>query len=214
MEILKMDNIKKSYDDKIVLNNFKLTIQKQSITAIVGESGSGKSTIMNIIGLLDDFDSGNYRILGHDNLNIGSKQAMLLRRSFIGYLYQNYALVDDFTVEENLKIATEYNSDITKQNLNEKLKISLQALNLEYDEIINKKIYQLSGGEQQRVAIARLLLKPCELILADEPTGSLDNKNKQIILDFLLKLNHIGKTIIIVTHDPDVMKACNNIIYL
>ncbi len=130
---------------------------------------------------------------------ITSKDAELLRRYYIGYIFQNYALIEKDTVEENLKIAVRYSSEKDKKNA---IRQALRIVDLEDYE--NKKIYELSGGEQQRVAIARVYIKPCSLVLADEPTGSLDLHNKLMVLNLLEKLRQEGKTIIIVTHDLDI----------
>jgi len=210
---LEIENLNKSYGENLILDNLSLKIEKNSMTSIIGESGCGKSTLMNILGFLDVFDSGVYKILEHKNINPHSKMAMLIRRETIGFLYQNYALIDQLSVYENLKIATKYNTKWTKQSDRVKMEEILESVNLK-KEYLGKKIYELSGGEQQRVAIARLIIKPCSLILADEPTGSLDVKNKNMVLNLLCELNKMNKTIIIVTHDMDTKNICTNSIMI
>ncbi|AFS77143.1 putative macrolide export ATP-binding/permease protein [Gottschalkia acidurici 9a] len=210
MSIISLKNINKSFGSNKILDNFNLEIEKGEFIAIVGESGSGKSTLLNIIGMLDDFDSGELIVSGNKNLKSSSKDAEKLRRHEIGYIFQNFALIDNVTVSENLDIALTYRDDI-KDKENVKLKI-LKEIGL--PDKINSKIYELSGGEQQRVSISMVFLKPCNIILADEPTGSLDDINKEIIMDFLKKVNKGGKTVIIVTHDKDVSKMCNKIVKL
>ena len=211
MSIVKMDNITKKFGDKIILNNFSLDIQEGELLAITGTSGSGKSTILNIIGLLEKFDSGKLILDGDENIKINSSKSNKILREKIGYLFQNFALVDEETVSYNLYLALKY----VKKNKKEKdelIKNTLKQMNLEGYE--KRKIFELSGGEQQRVSIARLLLKPSKIILADEPTGSLDVKNRDLVLYYLNKLNKEGKTVIVVTHDMEVAKSCHRIISL
>lgn len=210
MSIISLKNINKSFGSNKILENFNLEIKKGESIAILGESGSGKSTLLNIIGLLDDSDSGEFNILENKNIKLSSKEAEKLRRYEIGYIFQNFALIDNITVSENLDIALTYRGDIEDKNT-EKLKI-LKEVGLE--DKIDSKIYELSGGEQQRVSVAMVFLKPCNIILADEPTGSLDDMNKEIIMEFLEKANKDEKTLIIVTHDKDVSKICERIVEL
>lgn len=204
-EIVEINKINKSYHKKKVLDNFSMTIKQGSFTVIMGESGAGKSTLLNIIGLLDKCDSGEVILFKQRNIKIFSRKAEKILKDKIGYLFQNYALIDDKTVEYNLKIAMDKKDD---QLIQEALtKVGLEG----YEK---HKIYQLSGGEQQRVAIARLLVKRCELILCDEPTGSLDEKNKKIIFELLKKLQKMGKTIVVVTHDKDLVNYADQVITL
>lgn len=209
MSIIKLEHINKSYKEQIVLKDLNLEINEGEIVSIMGESGCGKSTILNIMGLLDKADSGNLIIQDIVNPKINSKQAMLLQRNNIGYLFQNFALIEQLTVDKNLDIALNY---VKSKNKKAKKQEVLEEVGLKGFE--NKKVYQLSGGEQQRVALARLMLKPCNIILADEPTGSLDEKNRNIVLNLLKKLNQHGKTIVIVTHDPFIKTICSNSISL
>lgn len=203
--IVEIDSINKSYKDKKVLDNFSMLIDKGSFTVIMGESGSGKSTLLNIIGLLDKCDSGEVILFNQCNVKIFSNKAEKLLKDKIGYLFQNYALIDDKSVAYNLKIAMDKKDDqIIKEALN---KVGLEG----YEK---KKIYQLSGGEQQRVAVARLLVKSCELVLCDEPTGSLDDMNKKVIFELLKELQNMGKTIIVVSHDKDIVDYANQVIVL
>lgn len=202
--IVKIENLNKTYKDKIVLNNFNLEIEEKSFTIVSGPSGSGKSTLLNIIGLLDKKTSGDVILFEQKNVAPFSKKAELLLRDKIGYLFQNYALVENKTVGYNLKIALE-NVKGTKAEKERMIHKALKEVGLEGYE--DKEVYKCSGGEQQRIAIARLLLKPCELILADEPTGSLDHGNKILVVELLKKLHRNGKTIVMVTHDEELMSA-------
>lgn len=204
-----VDKICKKYGQKNIFDNFSLTINDGEMVAIMGESGKGKTTLLNIIGLIDCPDSGNIVINGMKNPWKKENDRINLFRYTIGYLFQNYALIDNETVNKNLDIALEYIKDNDK-----KLK-KVQALKrVGLEDKINNKIFELSGGEQQRVSIARLLLKKNNIILADEPTGALDDLNKDKIISLLRDLNKEGKTILIVTHDKKVANKCDRIINL
>lgn len=211
MAIIELNNICKSYGKKNILTDFSLKINEGELLAIMGSSGQGKSTILNIIGLLEDFQSGELIIDGEKNVKCNSVKSNKILREKIAYLFQNFALIDEKSVLENLKIPLKY---VTANNSNKvnKIKEALSVVGLEGFE--KRKIYELSGGEQQRVAIARVMLKPCKIVLADEPTGSLDEKNKDIVLNLLKRLNTNGKTVIIVTHDNYVSDNCNRVIHL
>lgn len=204
--LIECTNINKKFKDQTVFKDFNLSISKGKCLVIKGESGSGKSTLLNMIGLLDLPDSGQIKLFGQVNIKPFSKMAERLLRSNIAYLFQNFALVDHLTVIENLDLALKnVKSKNKKQLINEALsKVGLKG----YEE---KYIYQCSGGEQQRIAFARLLIKPCDLILCDEPTGNLDERNKEVILDLLSNLKNMGKTIVIVTHDNDVLKLADEV---
>ena len=198
MNALKLEDIKMQFNQKVLFENLDLAIEKGTINTIMGESGSGKSTLLNIIGLLLKPTTGAINILDYQNVNPNTRQAMLILRNEISYIFQNYALIDDETVYQNIELGLKY----TKGNHHKKIESILKQLHLE--ELKNEKVSSLSGGEQQRVAFARAFVKPSEIILCDGPTGNLDSKNKMIILDLLKQLNENGKTIIIVTHDQAV----------
>lgn len=211
MEVIKLNDISKSFGDKVVFNKFNLSVQEGDFLCITGDSGKGKSTLLNMIGLLEKPDSGKINILGFENPEINSKSGVELLRSNISYLFQNYGLVDNETVEYNLKISTRF-LKLSKEEKNTKMVKALKTVGLSGYE--KKKIYQLSGGEQQRVAIAGILLKPTSIILADEPTGSLDSRNRDLVMSLLTKINSLGTTVIIVTHDEKVVKCGKKIIEL
>jgi len=198
--VISIKGLEKNFGKKTVFSGFSLEIPEGSFTVISGASGSGKSTLLNIIGLLEKKDKGDMVHFGQKNIKPFSTKATSLLKDKIGYLFQNYALVDNATVEYNLKLAME-GHDTSKEN--NRIKEVLEAVGLAGFE--KKKVYQCSGGEQQRVAIARLMLKPCELILADEPTGSLDYENKMKVVDLLKGFQRAGKTVVLVTHDEDLM---------
>ena len=209
--IIELKNITKAFGDNIVLKDVDIKVSKGSMTAITGESGCGKTTLLNIIGLLEDFDKGTLKIANQKFKSNSLKNKVPLLRNTISYLFQNFALIDNQSVSYNLDIALKY----VKKSKQEKHEMKVKALeDVGLKGFLNRKVYQLSGGEQQRVAIARAMLKPSEIILADEPTGSLDIKNKSNVMEFLKLLNNSGKTIVIVTHDSDVAAMCNNILVL
>lgn len=202
MRILELRNIEKKFTERSVFKDFNLTINKGEMVALVGASGCGKTTLLNIIGTLDYEYKGEVFINGK---KVGKDlvSTMLIRRKNLAYLFQNFALIDSQTVEENLKIVSSNHKKILK---------SLSIVGLE--DKLKSKIFTLSGGEQQRVAMARILLKECDIILADEPTGSLDYKNTENIFNILLKLKEQGKTIIVVTHDRTLLPYFDKVVEL
>lgn len=208
MEI-ELKNIVKTYGDKRIFDQFNLSVKKGEIVAITGPSGKGKSTLLNIVGLLEAPDSGDVYIQGLKNPWKREKTKIKLLRHTIGYLFQNYALIDQETVSKNLDVALEYVRGVDKNALKRKV---LEKVGL--SDKLHHKVYQLSGGEQQRVALARLFLKKSDIILADEPTGSLDAANRDRVLSLIQSLNQEGKTVLIVTHDPEVTKICTRVVAL
>lgn len=208
MKVIEIINMNKSYQDNIIFDKFNLKVEENTFNVVMGVSGSGKSTLLNIIGLLDKADSGDVILFGEKNIKPFSRKAEKMLREKIGYLFQNFALVENETVEYNLQLAL----DNIKGDKKEKIKDVLKEVELEGYE--NKKIYKCSGGEQQRVAIARLLLKQCDLVLADEPTGSLDERNREIVIKLLKRMQSRGKTIVVVSHDPIFKDIADQIVYL
>ena len=168
MAIIELKGVTKSYNKKI-LDNFNMSINENEFVAIVGESGKGKSTLLNIVGLLENGDSGEIIIDGESNIEPNSSKASKILRYKINYLFQNFALIDEETVMKNLMLALKYVSINNMDKVN-RIKEALDKVGLSGYE--DKKVFELSGGEQQRVAIARCILKPSKIILADEPTGS------------------------------------------
>lgn len=204
--MIELKKISKSYGEKVLFDNFDCIIKSGEFVGIKGSSGSGKSTLLNMIGLLEKCDSGEIIIDGNKVDYRDKNKVKHLLKNHIGYLFQNFALIDDFTVFENLSIGI---SGSKKERMN-KMKKVLKDLNLDVD--LDKKIFKLSGGEQQRIAIARLILQKKSVILADEPTASVDSQNRDIILKLLKKLNREGKTIVLVSHDDYVIGHTDRVI--
>ena len=207
--MIELQNINKSFKNKTIFKDLNLNVNKNEMIAIMGDSGSGKSTLLNMVGLIEKPDSGTVILNNKTFSKINDKQTTLAHRNLIGYIFQNFALIDNKTVSENIDVALIYSGYSRKEKQNKKIEI-LRFLGL--DDKINSKIYELSGGEQQRIALARVMLKPCEIILADEPTGSLDQTTANDILNILIKLNkENNKTVMIVTHDINIAKQCDKI---
>ncbi|EGI2114997.1 ATP-binding cassette domain-containing protein [Listeria monocytogenes] len=202
--MIEIKNLVKKFDNKVLFSNLNLVINDGDFVIFSGPSGCGKTTLLNMVGAIEKLDKGEIIVDGVDVTQ--KKNHLNYFRTKIGFLFQNFALVDNKTVKENLKLV--------RKNAKTDLSIekALQIVGLE--EKLNQKVYTLSGGEQQRVALARLMLKKCDIILADEPTGSLDKKNAEIVLDILKKLNEQGKTIILVTHDEEIKKQGSRLVDL
>ncbi|MHB0862222.1 ABC transporter ATP-binding protein [Paenibacillus sp. SEL3] len=194
-----------------VLKGVDLSIKRGSMTAIMGRSGSGKSTLLNIIAGLDKPDSGTYMYEQEDLTTKTLNQLADFRREKIGFILQNYALIDTKNVFDNVALPLKY-SKYPKAKISHMVEDVLEALELE--KLGFHSVDMLSGGEMQRVAIARALVQEPEIILADEPTGSLDEQSEQNILGILKDLNIRGKTIVVVTHDQQVADACDETIYI
>lgn len=212
MVCVELKNINKSYGKHKILADFSLSIEQGEFIAICGKSGAGKSTLLNIIGLLESQDSGDITILNIKNPDFNATSGRKLLQTHIGYLFQNYGLIENETVNYNLKISANFRN-WSRKTEKEKFVEALDKVGLD-NETANKKIFQLSGGEQQRVAIARLLIKSPDIILADEPTGSLDAENKKIVMNLLKYMNETGATIVLVTHDEEVRECAKRFITL
>ena len=213
MSLINLKNISKKFGFKdtevLALKDINLEINEGEIVAIVGASGSGKSTLLNIIGTLERQTTGDY-LLENKNLNkLNQYDLAKLRNKFFGFVVQNFALINDYTVYENIEIPLVYG----KVKISERKKIINQVLTkLDIKDKINKKPTQLSGGQCQRVAIARAIINNPLIILADEPTGALDKKTGEQVMNIFKDLNKEGKTVIIVTHDLKIASQCDRII--
>lgn len=193
------------------LKNIDLKIEDGELIAIMGASGSGKTTLLNIIGCIDELDDGKYLLDDQDCSNKNFDDLAKIRNEKISFIFQNFALIKELTVQENIMLPLEYRKE--KKDFNIDFDEYIKMLGLK--EILNKKVSKLSGGQQQRVAIMRSLVQGAEVILADEPTGALDEENGQKIMRILLELNKKeNKTILIVTHNPNIAKCCNRVIHI
>lgn len=213
MSIIEIKNLNKSFimgEEEIkAIDNINFKVEKGEFVAIIGPSGSGKSTLMNILGLLDVPDSGEY-ILDDKIVNkLSDNKLAELRNRKIGFIFQNFNLLQKLTALENVKVPLVY------QGLSNKEATRLAYKFLEKVGLKGRERHlptQLSGGQQQRVAIARALVGNPEIILADEPTGALDSKTSIEIMDMLQNLNSMGQTIILITHDINVAKKAKRIV--
>ena len=192
----------------MIFKDYNLSVEEGEFVAICGESGKGKTTLLNIMGMIEKADKGDLYLFDKKNPDIRKPSGRKLLRTEMTYVFQNYGLVEDKTVQYNLNIASHF-TDVTEKDIEEVLtKVGLDK------NILKSKVYTLSGGEQQRVAIARVFLKKCKLLLADEPTGSLDAGNKEIVMKLFERLNKEGTTIVMVTHDEEILKYATRIVDL
>ena len=202
--LMELQNVYKEYKSRFkappvqVLKSINLTVHDGSMLAIKGPSGSGKSTLLQILGCLDRPTSGTYCLDGADTSAFSSAKLASTRNKLFGFVMQNYALIEDDTVLENVE-ATLLFSKVKKSRMYDLAMKQICALGIE--ELSTKKVSRLSGGERQRVAIARAMVNDPEVILADEPTGALDLKTGDAVLELFKELNNQGKTVVIVTHN-------------
>lgn len=213
--VIKMTDIFKSYgkdENKVdVLKGVSLTVQQGEFVAILGPSGSGKTTLMNLIGLIDTVDTGEFLLDGVNIKEHSEKNYAKIRNEKIGFVFQKFNLISKYTALYNVALPLLLRGEsykVAKQKATE----TLERVGL--GDRIHHRPNQLSGGQQQRVAIARALVGECPLILADEPTGALDQKTGREVLDFIHQLNREGKTIVIITHDESIASKAQRIVYV
>ena len=213
--MLKITNLHKSYpigDSSLhVLKGINLHVHEGEMVAIMGSSGSGKSTLLNIIGMLDEADSGDYILDGLPIKNLTEKKAAVYRNKFLGFIFQSFNLINYKNALENVALPLYY------QGMNRKERLELAMFHLEKVGLANWAHHlpkELSGGQNQRVAIARALAANPKLLLADEPTGALDSATSKEIMAFIQRLNDEGKTILMVTHEEDIAHMCKRIVRL
>ena len=192
------------------LKGIDLSIDEGEMVAIIGKSGAGKSTLLHILAAIDSYDKGSYLVDGVSVGDLKEKDRARFRNQKNGIVMQDYALIDEYTIEENVQIPLIFGK--VKGNDVRREKIMTALKNVGLDELAKKPVRQLSGGQKQRVAIARALVNNPAFLLADEPTGALDSKTSGEIMDVFEKLNQGGKTVIIVTHDMEVAARCGRVI--
>lgn len=211
--MIKLDNITKVYETQGVktnaLNGICLEIEDGEMIAVMGPSGSGKSTLLNIIGCMDSLTSGKYEYNECEVSALKPSQLNTFRKEHISFVFQNFALMKDYTVYENVELPL-LTRNVAKKERKRIVKEKLELMGI--SELAKKFPTQISGGQQQRCAIARALAAGNDMILADEPTGALDSKTGDEIMEVLKQVNKMGKTVIIITHDRKVAEKCNRII--
>ena len=196
--MIEAKNVTKKFKEKIVFENLSFTVSRGSMPVITGESGAGKTTLLNCLGQLEKIDEGEILVEGK-RINRGNLKNFF--RDYAGFLFQNFALIDNESVNKNLQLVTK-----------DKKKIMAALKQFQAEHLFQQKVFRLSGGEQQRVALARLYLQDPRIIFADEPTASLDQKNKEIVIRTLKELNKKGKTVIVVSHDLELANRLGGII--
>lgn len=200
--MIEIKDLCKQFGEKKLFTNFSLQIEDGAFVIFSGESGCGKTTLLNMIGGIEPYQSGSIYVDGMDVSQRKNKQKYY--REKVGFLFQNFALVEQMTVRENFNLVRK--SCRTEISFEQ----ALEAVGLSGE--LDTKVYRLSGGEQQRVALARLMIKQCSLILADEPTGALDIKNARMVMDILKQINQMGKTVLMVTHTETFYSYADRII--
>ena len=210
--MIKLENITKVYNAKkrnkfTALKDVSLEFANGEFTAIVGRSGSGKSTLLHIIGMLDDFSDGEYYWENQKVSNMSDSYKTILRAKNIGFIKQDFALIEEYSVLENVMLPL---YPLKAKNKKASSLEAIEAMGLK--ELANKPASELSGGEKQRVAIARAIVTQPKLLLADEPTGSLDSKTAEDIFGIFRKLGSEGMTVLIVTHDKKLSENCDRVI--
>lgn len=208
MELLTLKNISKSYGKKKkvkALQGFDLSLQKGEMVAIMGRSGSGKSTVLNILSGIDALETGDYFFQEKDMRKVTGDKMTIFRRDHLGFVLQHFALIPNYTIYDNIAFSLRLRHEPKKRI---KEKVIAIAKQLEIEKHLSKYPHALSGGEAQRVAIARAVVHNPEVILADEPTGALDEETGKKIMDIFKQLHNQGNTLVIVTHDPNVAAMC------
>lgn len=208
--MIELQHIWKQFGSRIIFSDLNLNFQSGMVYALIGDSGCGKTTLLNMLAKLETFDKGE---IVYKEKSLTSLKNEEFYRNELGYLFQNFGLLESQTIRENLELGLIGKKQNKKQEKERLLLQALQAVRLDYLSL-NQKIYELSGGEAQRVALAKIILKNPPLILADEPTASLDPKNSKEIMEILLELRNANRTIIIATHNPSIWKMADQVIHL
>lgn len=199
--MIKIQNLSKVFRTEEVetkaLNEIALEVKQGEFITIMGASGCGKSTLLNIVGLLDSASSGSYQLLGQEMLGLSESEKSKIRKQNVGFIFQNFNLIDELSVYDNIELPLIYNNVPSSER---KKKVEAIAERLAISHRLKHFPQQLSGGQQQRVAVARALINDPKIILADEPTGNLDSKNGNEVMELLTDLHANGATILMVTH--------------
>ena len=210
--MIRLRDISKSFDRPgdgrlQVLNSIDFDVEAGEMVAIVGPSGSGKSTLMNLLGLLDRPDSGEYHLGGRSTLGLDGKELAAIRNRTLGFVFQQFHLLPRTTATENVELPLVYSDvrDPEKRAVDALCRVGLEDRLSHYPS-------QLSGGQQQRVAIARALVNDPDVILADEPTGNLDRASGESVMELFQELHHAGTTLLIITHDPEVAARASRVV--
>lgn len=212
MNAVEIMDVTKKYGDRVIFDHINMEIREGEMTALIGPSGCGKSTLLNMIGLLEDLSNGKITIFGKEIPKINSRKATMLRRNTVNYLFQSSALVGDMTVYQNLMLAMHFVRISQKEK---EIRINRMLHEGDLSKMRNAVVNTMSGGEQQRVALAGTLLKPGKLILADEPTGALDEKSAERVF-LLLRALYVQykKTVIMVTHNMELAQQTDQVVNL
>ena len=205
-----LENIRKSYGSRIIFDHFTHTFREGEFSMISAPSGMGKSTLLHLIGLLDPSFEGTYHLNGIPVSSMNDTQKSMLRSRCFGFIFQNYNLLPQLNVMDNILLPTLY----SQKNLSYKKRCLELAEMLSIEKILDQEVFSLSGGEQQRTAIARALILDPRFILADEPTGSLDPSNTEAVLACFRQLKDLKKTVIMVTHDHSVLHYADSVVSL
>ena len=208
--MIELQHIWKQFGSRIIFSDLNLNFQSGMVYALIGDSGCGKTTLLNMLAKLETFDKGEIIYKGKSLTSLKNEE---FYRNELGYLFQNFGLLESQTIRENLELGLIGKKQNKKQEKERLLLQALQAVRLDYLSL-NQNIYELSGGEAQRIALAKIILKDPPLILADEPTASLDPKNSKEIMEILLELRNPNRTIIIATHNPSIWKMADQVIHL
>lgn len=215
--MIEINNVVKKYNENkpnecVAIKGISLRIESGEMVAIMGKSGCGKSTLLHMLAGIDLPTSGEIIIDGKATSNLTDKDLSKFRRENIGIVLQDFMLIEELSVIENVLVPLNF----TEMKKSEKKSLAVNMIyKVDLEKYVNKPVSQLSGGEKQRVAIARALVSDASIILADEPTGSLDEVNSKAIMQMLLSINKkLGKTVIVVTHDKDVAAQCDRIIFI
>lgn len=215
-EILRAEGLKRTYlvnETKIeVLKGINLTINSQGFIAIMGKSGSGKTTLLKLLGMLDRPTEGKVFFKGEDSNFIRGDRLAKIRRCELGFIYQDYYLMDSLSVRENIMLPKILDHSSVEESMEESKKLTdIMGVRT----LMDKRTFELSGGEKQRVAICRALINHSDLILADEPTGNLDSASSETVMEYLQMINKdMKKTVVLVTHDAYVASFCNRVIFV